>query len=127
MSVMPDYTKLTGITHLLAATRYSAAGAKRAWKETAFRHEVFAFGLLMATYLALGISLTILCAAIILFLALVSAEALNTAVEEIIDRISPEISTTGRHAKDLGSFAVFCLLTANAVLFLYAVVTHLFL
>ncbi|MBD9388196.1 diacylglycerol kinase [Agrobacterium sp. AGB01] len=127
MSVMPDYTKLTGITHLLAGTRYSAAGAKRAWKEAAVRHEVFAFGLLMAAYLALGVSLTILCAAIILFLALVSAEALNTAVEEIIDRISPEISTTGRHAKDLGSFAVFCLLTANAVLFLYALVTHLFL
>lgn len=125
MSVMPDYTKLTGISHLLAATRYSAAGARRAWKETAFRHEVIAFGLLMAVYFTLGVSLSIMCAAVILFLALVSAEALNTAVEEIIDRISPEISTTGRHAKDLGSFAVFCLLVANAVLFLYALISHL--
>lgn len=127
MSVMLDDTKLTGMTHLLAATRYSAAGARRAWKETAFRHEVFTFGFFMAVYLALGVSLTMLCASTILFLALLSAEALNTAVEEIIDRISPEISTTGRHAKDLGSFAVFCLLTANAVLFLYALVAHLFL
>ncbi|WP_424540689.1 diacylglycerol kinase [Sinorhizobium medicae] len=30
-------------------------------------------------------------------------EAVNTAIEEIIDRISPEVSDTGKHAKDLGS------------------------
>ncbi|MNY78719.1 Prokaryotic diacylglycerol kinase [compost metagenome] len=42
-------------------------------------------------------------------------EAVNTAIEELVDRISPEISTVGRNAKDLGSFAVFCLLVANGL------------
>jgi diacylglycerol kinase (ATP) len=47
-------------------------------------------------------------------------EAVNTAIEEIIDRISLEISDTARHAKDLGSLAVFCLLSANSILLIYA-------
>ena len=48
-------------------------------------------------------------------------EAINTAIEELVDRISPEISTVGRNAKDLGSFAVFCLLLANGLYAAYVV------
>ena len=51
----------------------------------------------------------------ILFLLMIAFEALNTAIEEIVDRVSPEISEMGKHSKDLGSFAVFCLIIANAV------------
>jgi nicotinate-nucleotide--dimethylbenzimidazole phosphoribosyltransferase len=51
---------------------------------------------------------------IILMLVLFCIEAVNTAIE-VVDRISPEISTVGRNAKDLGSFAVFCLLVANGL------------
>jgi diacylglycerol kinase (ATP) len=50
-------------------------------------------------------------------------EALNTAIEEVIDRVSPEVSQTGKHAKDLGSFAVFCTLVAAALYILWVVVT----
>ncbi|RVI41834.1 hypothetical protein CN192_33280 [Sinorhizobium medicae] len=39
----------------------------------------------------------------VLLLLLIAMEAVNTAFEEIIDRISPEVSDTGKHAKDLGS------------------------
>ena len=46
----------------------------------------------------------------ILFLLMMAFEAINTAIEEIVDRVSPEISQMGKHAKDLGSFAVFCLI-----------------
>ena len=55
-------------------------------------------------------------------LVLFCVEALNTAIEELVDRVSPEISVVGRHAKDLGSFAVFCLLCANGLFALYVVV-----
>ena len=48
----------------------------------------------------------------ILFLMIFGFEALNTAIEELVDRVSPEVSQTGKHAKDLGSFGVFCALTA---------------
>jgi diacylglycerol kinase (ATP) len=98
------FEKKTGLAHLFAAGQYSAQGFKRLIKEAAFRHEILAFvaGLLMFC-----------------------VEALNTAIEELVDRISPEISTVGRNAKDLGSFAVFCLITANAVFTGYVVVSRL--
>ncbi len=50
-----------------------------------------------------------------LFLLLLAIEALNTAVEVIIDRISPEYSLTGKHAKDLGAFAVSCCMLLNGL------------
>jgi diacylglycerol kinase (ATP) len=48
-------------------------------------------------------------------------EALNTAIEELVDRVSPEVSRTGKHAKDLGSFAVFCTLAAAGLYIAYVV------
>ncbi len=48
-----------------------------------------------------------------LLLVLAATEALNTAVELIVDRVSPEFSAFAGQAKDLGSFAVFCLLLVN--------------
>lgn len=119
MSGAPELVKITGLKHLFAAAGYSAGGAARAWKEAAFRQEILACAFLMAIYAGIGATLAILCAAIILFLLLFAVEALNTAIEEIVDCISPEISTSARHAKDLGSFAVFCLISANGLLLGY--------
>jgi diacylglycerol kinase (ATP) len=50
-------------------------------------------------------------------------EALNTAIEELVDRVSPELSQTGKHAKDLGSFAVFCMLVAAGLYIAWVVFT----
>ncbi len=66
----------------------------------------------------IGASLERFLLLIAVFLAVTAIEALNTAIEEIIDRISPEFSDTGRHAKDLGSFAVFCGLVVWGLLLL---------
>jgi len=68
----------------------------------------------------LKVPVYLLVSTIVLFLVLLGFEALNTAVEVVIDRISPEISDTGKHAKDLGSFAVMALITANFVNLCYA-------
>lgn len=122
MSMAPDTRKLKGLKHFSAAARYSAGGAQRAWQESAFRQEI-AGGLALAViYRVLGVTLEIYVAAAVLFLVLLAIEALNTAIEEIVDRVSPEISVTGKHAKDLGSFAVLCALCANALLLVYAVI-----
>ena len=123
----PPVRKLTGFRHFLAAAGYSLGGAKRAWQESAFRQEVGAGAGLAVAYGALGASVGIWVAATILFLMLLALEALNTAVEELVDRVSPELSATGRHAKDLGSFAVFCAICANGLLFLYVVADQFFL
>ncbi len=115
--------KASGVRRIIAATRYSMQGLVRLWREEAFRHEVYAFVAGVILFALVGASATDFFIFLILMLILFSVEALNTAIEELVDRISPEISTVGRHAKDLGSFAVFCLLAANGLFALYVVGT----
>lgn len=61
----------------------------------------------------------------ILWLLLVAIEALNTAVEAIVDHVSPHWSEAARDAKDLGSLAVMALLCANGVFVAYVVLHSL--
>jgi diacylglycerol kinase (ATP) len=122
----PVFRKEKGLRHLFAAARYSMQGVERLWQEAAFRHEVIAF--------AVGVVILVLVSApfahylifFVLMMLLFAVEALNTAIEEIVDRVSPEFSKVGRHAKDLGSLAVFCLLLANGSFALYAIAVNLF-
>lgn len=112
---LPKPVLRSGLAHLSAAATYSFAGFRRLLLEAAFRQEIgvglAAFGLFAAvgapawSYLVQGV----------LFLILMAIEALNTAIEVLVDRITPDYAEFARHAKDLGSFAVFCLLAANGV------------
>ena len=120
-----NIAKASGIRRVIAATRYSMQGLVRLWKEEAFRHEVVAFAAGLVLFALVGASALDYFVFLILMPVLFSVESLNTAIEELVDRISPEISTVGRHAKDLGSFAVFCLLCANGFFALYVVVKNL--
>lgn len=113
MTGRPD--KEVGIAHIFAAARYSLGGVKRLWGEAAFRHETLAFVLLTVVFLFSGAPLWGYVGAVLLYLLTASVEALNTAIEEITDHASPEYSTMAKHAKDLGSFAVFCLLLGNGI------------
>ncbi len=118
--------KKTGIAHLFAAGQYSAQGFRRLIQEAAFRHELLAFGVGLVIFALVGASLFEFIGFIVLMLLMFCVEALNTAIEELVDRISPEISTVGRNAKDLGSFAVFCLIVANGVFSAYVVISRVF-
>ncbi len=114
--------KLTGIRHFFAAAIYSFGGAKRLLSEAAFRHELGAFALAMIAFVITGATFFQYVAALVLFLLMIAFEALNTAIEEIVDRVSPEISEMGKNAKDLGSLACLCLILANAGYVAYVVV-----
>lgn len=118
--------KKTGIAHLFAAGQYSAQGFRRLIQEAAFRHELLAFAAGLVIFALVGASLFEFMGFIVLMLLMFCVEALNTAIEELVDRISPEISTVGRNAKDLGSFAVFCLIVANGVFSAYVVISRVF-
>lgn len=113
MTNRPD--KEVGLAHVFAAARYSLGGVRRLWGETAFRHEVVSFVLVVIAFAVSGAPLWGYVGAALLFLLTISIEALNTAVEEITDHASPGYSDMAKHAKDLGSFAVFCLLLANGI------------
>ncbi|MDY8107876.1 diacylglycerol kinase [Fulvimarina sp. 2208YS6-2-32] len=110
----------TGLNHLIASTRYSCAGFRRALHEAAFRQELVAFAIVMAWQVGLQSPLLLILAQAVAGFVLLATEALNTAIEEVVDHLTPEYSTMGKNAKDLGSFAVCCLLVANGLIALAA-------
>ncbi|HRK42899.1 MAG TPA: diacylglycerol kinase [Gemmobacter sp.] len=95
-----------GLLHLVDAAGYSLQGLRRLMRESAARHEVLA-GLLGVAALGLrGASLGQIITFGMLILALLAVEALNTALEEVVDHLSPGWSEMAKNAKDLGSLAV---------------------
>ena len=119
----PD--RITGIKHIFAAASYSIGGIKRLWGETAFRHEVLLYLIVLGIFAAVGANMAEFMGASILALLLIAAEALNTAIEAVVDHISPEWNEFARDAKDLGSLAVMCLLIANGLFLAYVLWQHL--
>lgn len=117
----PKPARVSGWRHVFAAGFYSLGGLRRLWRETAFRHEVLFGAVIIATLGGLGADLRYIASAAILLLLLFSLEALNTALEVIVDHLSPDWAEFARDAKDLGSLAVLCLLLANGVNFAFAV------
>jgi len=107
--------RVTGIAHLFAAAGYSIGGLRRLWQETAFRHITLALPLCLMLFVALGVGPMEYCILLVLFFALVAVEALNTAIECLVDHLAPQWEEFARDAKDLGSLATMCLLCANGV------------
>lgn len=101
------------ISHVLNATKYSYNGLIRLLKEDAFRYEIFAAVISISLFIIIKVSFEDMATLIFLILLVLAFESLNTAIEEIIDFISPEYSETAKHAKDMGSFAVLCMLLAS--------------
>lgn len=95
-----------GLWHVADATRYSLAGARRLWAETATRLELGAGVLAALAFLWRGVEVWHWLLALSLLALVLAVEALNTAIEVLTDRVSPEWSAMARDAKDLGSLAV---------------------
>jgi len=105
----------TGISHLIAATGYSLAGLRVLWRESSFRQEVIVGALAVAVLFWMGATAASIATFAVLVLILLCVEALNTALEAVVDHLSPEWSAFGKKVKDLGSAAVFLMLMANAL------------
>lgn len=91
--------------------RWSWQGMKAGFTyEASFRLEVYLFVIFAPLGLWLGqgpIEKSLLVGSLILVLA---AELLNSAVEAIVDKASPEFHVLAGRAKDMGSAAVFLLM-----------------
>ncbi|SNZ05431.1 diacylglycerol kinase [Cohaesibacter gelatinilyticus] len=96
------------IRHTFRATAYSLAGFKRLMQETAAQVEVIFFCLLLLIYWLVGAEFTDFALLTFFFLIILALEALNTAVEVLVDHLTMDFAEFARQAKDLGSFAVFC-------------------
>lgn len=106
-----------GLRRLLNALGYSRAGLVAAWKnEAAFREEMLlvAVAIPLALFLGkTGVDRSLLVGSVLL---IPIVELLNSAIEAVVDRASPEHHELAGRAKDMGSAAVLLtLLNAAAV------------
>lgn len=112
---MPKSDK-RGLQRLVAATGYSAAGLRAAWRhEEAFRQEVALVLVLLPVALWLGQSGLERALLVGSCLLVIVVELLNSAVEAVVDRVGHDLHELSARAKDLGSAAVLISLLLAAV------------
>jgi diacylglycerol kinase (ATP) len=109
----------SGIAHFFAAASYSLGGLRRLARESAFRQEVLLILALVVVFVLFGASVPELLGLLALGLLLIAVEALNTALEVLVDHLSPGWSQFAKDAKDLGSLAVACTI---GIVLIYTVV-----
>ncbi|MGD2186535.1 MAG: diacylglycerol kinase [Desulfobacterales bacterium] len=103
--------------HIQNATVYSIAGFKAAWNnEMAFRTEAIVIAIMLPIGIWIGQTVVewalLIGACMLVFIT----ELLNSAVENVVDRISAERHILSKQAKDLGSAAAaVSMLTAAIV------------
>lgn len=95
-----------GLLHVLDAAVYSWAGFRRLMQETAARLELAGALIAAGCFVTISAALWQWAVLIALLSLVLAIEALNTAIEIVVDRVSPEWSEAAKHAKDLGSLAV---------------------
>lgn len=104
-----------GLLHVVDAGGYSIAGLRRLWLETAARLEVAGAGIVAAAFVLRGAEPWQWLVSGFLLALILAVESLNTAVEVLTDRLSPEWSQMAKDAKDLGSLAVGLMLVVAGV------------
>jgi diacylglycerol kinase (ATP) len=97
----------TGLRRLLDATGYSAKGIRACWQnEAAFRQEVLLILVLLPLSFVVANSIEQWLLLVIPLLVLLVVELLNSAIENVVDRIGHELHELSGQAKDMGSAAV---------------------
>lgn len=98
--------KETIMGHILKAVIYSWDGIKAAWiNEMAFRIETIVIALLLPIGIWIGETVVERALLIGSSMLILIIELLNSAVENVVDRIGPEHHILSKQAKDLGSAA----------------------
>ena len=117
MSGFEEFKGKQGLTRLINALGYSRDGLTAAWKnEAAFREEVLLAAIAIPLAIVLGktgIERALLIGAILLILIV---EILNSGLEAVVDKASPEKHELAKRAKDMGSAAVLLSLVNAAVI-----------
>lgn len=109
----------TGIRRILYAFKYSFAGLAAAFRsETAFRQDIILC--ILAATLSFFIDIPTTSHIIMLFSLcfIIIAELVNTAIETVIDRISPNKNPLSKKAKDIGSAIVMITIASVALLWI---------
>ena len=114
----------TGLLRVWKAFFYSISGFKLAFRdEAAFRQELLLVVILTPLCLFLPLEAWLKVTIIFSHVVVLITELLNTAVESIVDKASPEFHHDAKKAKDTGSSAVLLSLFLTGGLWIYAVYT----
>ena len=115
-------SKKTGLARLWAAFFNSLNGLRFAVNnEQAFRQEIVLYVLLLILLFFLPISILFKTILLVVNTIVLLTELINSAIEAIVDMVSPEYNELAKYAKDLGSAAVLVSLTLAIVLWGLAV------
>ena len=96
-----------GVRHLIGATRNSLCGLGDAFRSgCAFRQEVCLGVVHFVLLFLIDISLELKLVMAALWVLMLALELVNSAVEEVVDYVSPEWNKFAKHAKDYCSAAV---------------------
>jgi len=110
----------SGLSRIWNAARFSCAGLRAGWGETAFRQETLAAVVLVPLAFWLGrawVEIALLAGSV---LFVMTVELLNTAIEAAIDRVGPEWHALSKRAKDMGSAAVLLSVLLSAGIWMAA-------
>lgn len=106
----------TGLIRIVRAAGYSASGLRAVWRrEAAFRQEVCAAALLIPVALMLPVPPFPKGMLVVSVLLVLVVELLNSALEAVVDLVSPERHPLAGIAKDAGSAAVLLSLLIASV------------
>ncbi|MFC1740501.1 diacylglycerol kinase [Pseudomonadota bacterium] len=97
-----------GLKGLMAAAGYSMKGIRACWEnEAAFRADVIVSAILFLAsfFVAASVEQWLLLTSPLVLIIIV--ELLNSAIENVVDRIGHEFHDLSGRAKDMGSAAVF--------------------
>ena len=110
-----------GLARVISALRYSLQGIVACYRnEEAFRQEAIVFGVLLVAIVLIPVSGLIKLLLFTVNSLVLIVELLNSAVEAVVDRVSPEYDELAGRAKDMGSAAVLLSLVVAAAAWAYA-------
>lgn len=109
----------TGIARIIDAAGYSMKGIQHSWKnESAFRQELILAGIMLPAALYIGRTAAEVAILMLSVFVVIITELLNSGLEAIVDKASPEFDPLAGAAKDCGSAAVFFALLATVTVWL---------
>ncbi len=118
----------TGIKRVINATKFSAMGLKTAIiQEASFRQEVILSLIMLPNLFWLQGPAFIKWLIFMAHILVMVTELLNSAMETVVDMVSPDYHHLAKQAKDIGSAAVFIALIPTTVLWGYILYSHFIL
>jgi diacylglycerol kinase (ATP) len=111
-----------GFKRIVEAFGYSFEGLKHATKkEPAFQQELMLLVLMTLIAIIAPFSVVVKVALIISHLLILIVELLNSAIEAVVNKASPEYHPLAKQAKDMGSASVLLGFLISSIIWVYAV------